>query len=56
VLGGNPHGEEAAEEASGAGAGEVEVAGGVGGEEVDACFTEVLADFVDGVVVAVEDV
>jgi hypothetical protein len=55
VLGGNPHGEEAAKEAAGAGSGEIEVAGSVGGEEVDAGFTKVLADFVDGVVVAVED-
>ncbi len=58
-FGRNPDGEEAADHASGAGAGKIEVAGGVRGEEVDAGWigggTEVLADFVDGVVVAVED-
>ena len=55
VFGGDPQGEESAEEASSPGPGEIEVVGGVGGEEVDADFAAELMDFMDGVVVAVED-
>ena len=59
ALGGNTQGEEAAEEASGAGSGKIEVAGGVSNEKVDTgrigFRTAELAEAMDRVVMTVED-